>query len=78
MEQHDIDQVAHGHVALRFMQHDHAIGLRHRAQDTGALRPRYAHVLAAVQSQAEVIELSLAEPAIEDLVRRIYLRKTAS
>lgn len=37
-----------------------------------------AHVLAAVQSQAEVIELSLAEPAIEDLVRRIYLRKTAS
>ncbi|MDF1489062.1 ABC transporter ATP-binding protein [Tessaracoccus caeni] len=31
-----------------------------------------AHVLAAVQSQAEVIELALAEPAIEDLVRRIY------
>lgn len=31
-----------------------------------------AHVLAAVQTQAEVIELSLAEPAIEDLVRRIY------
>ena len=33
-----------------------------------------AYVLGAVQSQAEVIELSLAEPAIEDLVRRIYAR----
>ncbi|MFT3876123.1 MAG: ATP-binding cassette domain-containing protein [Propioniciclava sp.] len=42
-----------------------------------AFAPRYlsaAHVLAAVQGQAEVIELSLAEPAIEDLVRRIYTR----
>ncbi|MBK7822573.1 MAG: ATP-binding cassette domain-containing protein [Tessaracoccus sp.] len=37
-----------------------------------------AQVLAAVQAQAEVIELSLAEPAIEDLVRRIYASGAAS
>ena len=40
-----------------------------------AFRPRQlsaAQVLAAVQAQGEVVELSLAEPAIEDLVRRIY------
>lgn len=33
-----------------------------------------AQVLTALQAQTEIIELSLAEPAIEDLVRRIYLR----
>ena len=40
-----------------------------------AFRPQRlsaAQVLAAVQAQGEVVELSLAEPAIEDLVRRIY------
>ncbi|MFT3887901.1 MAG: ATP-binding cassette domain-containing protein [Arachnia sp.] len=42
-----------------------------------AFRPQVlsaAQVLGAVQAHAEVVELSLAEPAIEDLVRRIYAR----
>lgn len=33
-----------------------------------------ADVLGAVSTQVEVVDISLAEPAIEDLVRRLYLR----
>jgi len=35
-----------------------------------------AQVLAAVASRAEVVELALAEPAIEDLVRQLYTRES--
>ena len=50
-----------------------AEGIRHRISFSGAELTVPA-LLAALNGQAEVRDLSLAEPAIEDLVRQIYAR----
>lgn len=46
-------------------------GLQHRLA-FDAERTTAAKVLAAVSEQAEVLDLSIVEPDIEDVVRRIY------
>lgn len=60
---------------------DGAGGARHLASEAGGLRQRLAFdagqttaakVLAAVAEQAEVLDLTVEEPDIEDVVRRIY------
>jgi ABC-2 type transport system ATP-binding protein len=64
-----------------------APGARHLRSEGGGLRQHLAfdpatttaaRVLAAVSEQAEVLDLTIAEPDIEDVVRRIYLRATTS
>jgi viologen exporter family transport system ATP-binding protein len=56
-------------------------GARHLGSEAGGLRQRLAFdaerttaakVLAAVAAQAEVLDLTVEEPDIEDVVRRIY------
>jgi ABC-2 type transport system ATP-binding protein len=56
-------------------------GARHLSSEAGGLRQRLAfdadrttaaRVLAAVSGQAEVLDLTVEEPDIEDVVRRIY------
>ncbi|WP_408632830.1 ATP-binding cassette domain-containing protein [Myceligenerans pegani] len=60
---------------------------RHLRSEGGGLRQHLAfdpatttaaRVLAAVSEQADVLDLTIAEPAIEDVVRRIYERATTS
>jgi viologen exporter family transport system ATP-binding protein len=60
---------------------DGAGGARHLASEAGGLRQRLAFdaeqttaakVLAAVAEQAEVLDLTVEEPDVEDVVRRIY------
>jgi len=60
---------------------DGAGGARHLASEAGGLRQRLAFdagqttaakVLAAVAEKAEVLDLTVEEPDIEDVVRRIY------
>ncbi|GAB3174679.1 ATP-binding cassette domain-containing protein [Myceligenerans halotolerans] len=64
-----------------------APGARHLRSEGGGLRQQLAfdpatttaaRVLAAVSEQAEVLDLTIAEPDIEDVVRRIYERATTS
>ncbi|ATG55418.1 methionine ABC transporter ATP-binding protein [Brachybacterium ginsengisoli] len=50
-----------------------ADGIRHRITFSGS-RLTVPALLTAIGTQAEVRDLSLAEPAIEDLVRQIYAR----
>jgi ABC-2 type transport system ATP-binding protein len=56
-------------------------GARHLSSEGGGLRQRLAFdaerttaakVLAAVADQAQVLDLTVEEPDIEDVVRRIY------
>jgi ABC-2 type transport system ATP-binding protein len=56
-------------------------GARHLASEAGGLRQRLAFdaerttaakVLAAVADKAEVLDLTVEEPGIEDVIRRIY------
>jgi ABC-2 type transport system ATP-binding protein len=56
-------------------------GVRHLSSEAGGLRQRLAfdaeqttaaRVLAAVSDKAEVLDLAVEEPDIEDVVRRIY------
>jgi ABC-2 type transport system ATP-binding protein len=56
-------------------------GARHLSSEAGGLRQRLAFdaeqttaakVLAAVSDKAEVLDLAVEEPDIEDVVRRIY------
>jgi ABC-2 type transport system ATP-binding protein len=56
-------------------------GAEHVRSESGGLRQRLAfdpqrttaaRVLAAVSERAEVLDLSIAEPDIEDVVREIY------
>ena len=56
-------------------------GARHLSSEAGGLRQRLAFdaeqttaakVLAAVSEKAEVLDLTVEEPDIEDVVRRIY------
>ena len=54
-----------------------AEGIRHRIRFQGA-RLTVPALLSAIGAQAEVRDLSLAEPAIEDLVRQIYARGPGS
>lgn len=54
-----------------------AEGIRHRIRFQGAQLTVPA-LLSAIGAQAEVRDLSLAEPAIEDLVRQIYARGRGS
>lgn len=51
-----------------------AEGIRHRIRFLAAEHSAAA-LLAAITAQAEVADLSLAEPAIEDLVREIFARR---
>lgn len=62
-------------------------GARHLRSEGGGLRQHLAfdpaattaaRVLAAVSEQADVLDLTIAEPAVEDVVRRIYERATTS
>jgi ABC-2 type transport system ATP-binding protein len=57
------------------------VGARHLSSEGGGLRQRLAFdaerttaakVLAAVSDQAQVLDLAVEEPDIEDVVRRIY------
>lgn len=54
-----------------------ADGIRHRITFAGS-RLTVPALLTAIGTQAEVRDLSLAEPAIEDLVRQIYARGSLS